>query len=222
MSDEQQPPELFPGAITGMERQQHDAGRISIFLNGAFAFGLAEDVVVSAGLHRGMELEVEAQQALLAEDAFIRARIRALDYIAFKARTEHEVRQKLARSGFPEEIAERAIGRIRELGYLDDEAYARAYVRGRLTGRGHGPVRLRADLLRRGLARELIDRALAEQVEEDDLLEAARRQARQRWQRLASEADPRRRRKKAFDFLLRRGFDFDTARQVVDELETEG
>ncbi|MEO0858799.1 MAG: RecX family transcriptional regulator, partial [Bacteroidota bacterium] len=82
--------------------------------------------------------------------------------------------------------------------------------------------RIRTDLMKRGLDRRVIDAALEEFAEPDDLYEAALRHGQKRWDRLASEPDARKRRKKTYDFLLRRGYGFDTARRVLETLERDG
>lgn len=221
-ADEEEPKrDLRPGTITRLAQQKRDADRVSVFIDDAFAFGLALDLVVRAGLKKGQRLEVSEQQALLDDEERLKARSVALDYIAYQARTEQEVRRKLARKGFAEPVADEAVERMRELGYLDDAAYARAYVRGRLSGRGHGPQRIRTDLRKRGVAPAVIDAALDELVQRDDLLETALHHGRKRWVRLASEEDPYKRRKKLSDFLMRRGYDFDLIRRVVETLEAE-
>jgi regulatory protein len=212
---------LRPGTITRLASQKRDAERVSVFIDGAFAFGLALDLAIKAGLRKGQALTVGEQQALLDDEERLKAKAAALDYIAYKARTEHEVRQKLRKKGFPDPVADEAVARMRELGYLDDAEYARAYTRGRLSGRGHGPHRIRADLRRRGIAPSTIDAALADLVEHDDLRETALRHGRKRWRRLQREEDPYKRRQKLAGFLQRRGYDFDLIREVTDVLEAE-
>ncbi|RMH49227.1 MAG: recombinase RecX [Bacteroidetes bacterium] len=219
------PPARFeptrPATVTRLVAQERHPDRVSVFLDGAFAFGVYRDVVIEFGLHRGQVLSVEAQRRILRADRIRRARSRALHYLAHRARTTEEVRRKLLQSGFEAAVVEAALERLVELGYLDDAAYARAYVRGRFRSRGYGPARLRSELMRRGVPRALVEAAVQELLEEEDPLEAARSQARRRWARLAREADSRRRRKKLSDFLLRRGFTYDTVRRVVDELDAE-
>ena len=209
------------GTVTRVAQQKRDADRVSIYLDGAFAFGLTVDVAMKAGLRKGRHLSVEEQDALVAEDERVRARIAALDYLSYKARTEMEVERKLREKGFGEIAIAEAVTRLGELGYLDDEAYARAYARARLSGRGHGPTRIRADLRKRGVANGLIDRVLEDVVEPDELLEQARRHAQKRWPRLQREEDPYKRRKKLGDYLRRRGFSFDLIRRVIEELDAE-
>ncbi len=220
-SEDEPERDLRPGTVTRLARQKRDAERVSVFIDGAFAFGLALDLVVRAGLRKGQPLTVPEQQALLDDEERLKAKAAALDYIAYQARTETEVRRRLERKGFPPPVADEAVERMRELGYLDDDAYARAYARGRLAGRGHGPQRIRNDLRKRGVAPRTIDAVLEDVVAPDDLRETALRHGRKRWLRLAREEDPRKRRKKLSDFLVRRGYDFDLIREVVETLEAE-
>lgn len=215
-------PALQPGTITRIEQQKRDAERVSVFLDGAFAFGLTLDLAVQRGLRKGQHLSVEEQEDLLAEEERLRARRAALDYIAHQPRTEGEVRRRLRQRGYPEAATEEAVARMRELGYLDDAAYARAYARSRLAGRGHGPQRILSDLLRRGVERATIEAVLEELVEEDDLREAALEHGRKRWARLAGEPDPQKRRRRLAGFLARRGYGYDLIREVTETLEDEG
>ena len=220
-SDERPQRPLAPGAITRLVAQQKNPNRVSVFIDEAFAFGVHVDLVVEFGLHKGKVLEVEAQQQIVSADRVRAAREAALGYLGYAARTEREVRQKLIRSGFEEDVAEDTVARLRELGYLDDAAYARSYVQARFRNRGYGPGRLRGDLLRRGIAAALIDAVLDDLTEQEDMLEAARRHAEKRWPRLAHETDAQKRRKKLSDYLVRRGFSYETARRVIDDLENQ-
>ena len=206
------------GTITSLRVQEKNPNRVSVFLDGAFAFGVYGDLVLEYGLVKGRRLSDDEVAQIQAADAVFVAKATAMHYLAHKARTEAEVRRKLQRSDLPEQAVEQAIQRLHALGYLDDDAYTREYVRSRFRTKGYGPQRLRADLRRRGVAPALIEAALAELLGADDRLTAAREQALQRWPRLAREPDPRKRRKKLSDFLLRRGFTYDTVRQVVDEV----
>ncbi|MDX1421144.1 MAG: RecX family transcriptional regulator [Rubricoccaceae bacterium] len=225
MSEQEPPdesqPDLRDGTITRVAQQKRDPERVSVFIDDAFAFGLTLDLAVQEGLRRGTRLTVEEQTALLAKEQVHRARAAALDYLSYGAKTTAEVRRKLRGKGYDEAAVEDALAAMEGYGYLDDAAYARAFVRGRFAGRGYGPQRLRADLYKRGVDRALIDAALDELADAEDLGEAARRHGRRRWRTLAREEDLRKRKKKTMDFLVRRGFSYDLAREVTDELASD-
>lgn len=208
--------DLADGTVTRVVQQKKDLDRASIFIDGEFAFGLAVDLVIEAGLRKGVHLTAERQRELLLRQEGFAAKASALAGLSNRARTSEEVRRALLQKGFAEATAEDTVADLERIGLVDDDAYARAFVRDRFNGRGYGPARLRQDLIRKGVARSAIDAALADLTETEDLEEEARQQAAKKWRSLASEADCRKRRKKTLDFLVRRGFGFDVARHAVE------
>lgn len=100
----------------------------------------------------------------------------ALKYLTFRDRTCGEVKQHLLGKGFePEEIHE-TIGRLKELGYLDDEDYCARYLEYAM-GKGRGPLRIRRELEEKGVDRETIQIALEEYETEESDLDRAKEQA---------------------------------------------
>src|SRR5690606_856036 len=142
---------LRDGTITRVVTQKRDAERVSVFIDGQFAFGLALDLALEAGLRKGKTLTVAEQEALLAKEQTHRARAAALAYLTAGARAAAEVRRTLREKGCADDAVEDAVAHREGYGSLDDAAYARASVRDRFGGRGHGPQRLRGDLLQRGV-----------------------------------------------------------------------
>ncbi len=205
--------------ITRLEVQKRRTDHASVYVNGAFAFGVHQDLVLQYGLHEGRALSTREQQRIERDDEALRAKAAALGYLAHKPRTEGEVPPRLAQRDYGAAAIDEAVARLRELDYVDDAAYAQDYVRARFASKGYGPVRIRRELAERDVAAHLIDRALEEQMDAEKTLEAARGHARKKWKRLRGEDDPRRRQQKLYDYLWRRGFTTDTIRRVMDELE---
>jgi len=214
-------PELREGTVTAVRAQKNDPERVSVYIDDEFAFGLAAEIAIREGLRKGRSLSVEEQAILLAHEQKARARQAALDFIAHRPRTETEVARRLEQRGFDGHLAADMVAWLRELGYLDDEAYARSFVAERASRKGHGPRRLRADLLRRGVAPDIVERAVETSIDHDELRGTAQRLAAERWERLCDEPDPRKRRKRLADFLARRGFGYELIREVVAALERE-
>lgn len=206
------------GTITKLSVQKHDTDRASVFLDGKFAFGVHQNLVLKYGLQEGRMLTLEEQKEITQEDRLMKARAAAFDYLAHKPRSEGEVRQRLREKDYEEEIVDRVVERLHELGYLDDAEYVREYVRGRFANKGYGPMRIRQELRQRGVDGSLIDAAFEEQFDEEELLEAAREHAHKKWERLDAGEDLRRRKQKLLGYLQRRGFSYDTIYQVIDEV----
>ena len=206
------------GTITRLVVQQHQPTRVSVFLDGVFAFGVSKELVRTSDLWVGRTLSLEEQAHITAADRLLAAQATALQYLAARPRTAHEVRQKLRRSGMTDEEVEQVMARLHMQGVLDDAAYTHAYLTSRLSGRGYGPQRLRRELHQRGISRTLVEEAVQQDLATEDVLAAARAQAAKRWPRLARETDLVKRRQKLFAFLRRRGFPSATVQQVITEL----
>ena len=214
---EQPPPK--PGTITGFKSQARDPKRISVFLDGEFAFGLYVDILSENALEKGQFLDVERQLELIRADNVIRAKFSALNFLAYRARTAKEVHDRLISKGFCPDVAESVVERFTELGYINDSNFARQYANGRVRNKGYGPRRIQQELRRKGVASQHIQEALDQSVLEVDPFDSALKAGEKRWARLSNESNPMKRRKKLQDFLARRGFGFDTIRKVLEELQ---
>jgi regulatory protein len=136
------------------------------------------------------------------------------------------MRARLSAQGYPAALVGPVLERLIELGYLDDERYAAAWIASRDRVRPRGTVALRRELARKGIDRAVIDAALAErgadrgssltgQVAASADLLAARRLLERRRSALEREPDPRKRRQKAYALLARNGFDADVCAEVA-------
>jgi regulatory protein len=154
-------------------------------------------------------------------------------FLAVRPRSVAEVRRRLRHLGFPVRLGDEVVDRLVELGYLDDHAFARAWVESRDRARPRGILALRQELQRKGIGRDVSDEILAERsaaAEEGESpesvggrigpaaeLAAAGQLLVRRDHALRREADPRRRRQKAYALLARHGFTPDVCRRAVAE-----
>src|SRR5262245_30998829 len=150
----------------------------------------------------------------------------ALRFLEARARSESEVRRRLTTAGYRPELVDGAVTRLAELGILDDEAFARAWVESRDRARPRGERALRRELQLKGVEREVLDEVLEERRElggeESDVdLDAARKLLARNARSLDRVADPRVRRQRAYALLARNGFDPDVCREATRELLTE-
>ena len=142
----------------------------------------------------------------------------AARFLEVRARSVAEVRRRLTAAGYRPELVEGAIGRLSELGILDDEGFARAWVESRDRARPRGERAIRDELRLKGVDRAVIDAALEERrdASEGKQERAVAEQLIARHRRsLDRVADPRQRRQRAYALLARNGFDPETCREVA-------
>lgn len=141
----------------------------------------------------------------------------ALDILARRRYTRHELLARLVRRGVPAAEAEAAVARLQELGYIDDWQYGADLAAVRLGKNPVGPRRLADELRRKGLdpdvTRQVLDHALACQDEQALAMQAAQA----RWPRL-SHLPPDESRRKLAGYLQRRGFSWQAVSSVLQRL----
>lgn len=145
----------------------------------------------------------------------------ALRFLEARQRSTVEVRTRLNRAGYRPDLVEGCIGRLTELGMLDDEAFAKAWVESRDRAHPRSERALQRELRMKGIDREVIAETLEErEVERPDAnADAARRLLERHASALARVADPRARRQRAYALLARNGFGSDVAVEVINRFE---
>jgi regulatory protein len=98
----------------------------------------------------------------------------ALDLLARREHSRHELTRKLGARGFPEDVLVRALDDLERSGALAEARFTESFVRSRVA-KGQGPARIRAELAQRGVASEDVDGALREaQVDWREAIRAVR------------------------------------------------
>lgn len=206
------------GTVTALEVQKRNKKRVSVFLDGEYAFSLSLDD--AARLRKGQVLTEAEITALRDHDAVARASDAAARFLGLRPRSVHEVRQNLASKDLPPGVIDQAVEHLTQLGYLDDRSFAAFWVADRAQFKPLSPRALRYELRRKGIADAIIDEVLADLDAEDAAYRAASSQLR----RLRG-LDRRTFREKIGVFLARRGFSYamsrETIRRLIETLEEE-
>lgn len=145
-----------------------------------------------------------------------KAREAAYRLLTYKPRSRSELTARLEQKGFSEGIIEEVINRLEEQKYINDEEYGFYQARTLIQRRLLGKEALRAELTRKGLERELIERIIEESYTEDDEDAIAGRALEKKLRSLRDKSLEVARRR-ASDYLKRKGFSFGIIRRVLKE-----
>ncbi|MFN8378423.1 MAG: RecX family transcriptional regulator [Anaerolineae bacterium] len=205
--------------ITGLETQKRNARRVNVHVDGTYSFSLSLDE--AAKLHKGQALSDADIAELQGDDEVERAVDRALRFLSVRPRSEHEVRQSLRLKEVPPPVIDRALERLRALGYVDDRAFAEFWASDRRQFKPLSARALRYELRQKGVSAEIIDEVLREQDDSEEAYRAAKSQVRR-----VKTADRRELHQKLMMFLARRGFpprvSRDAVARLLEELDEEG
>ncbi len=199
-------------------KQQKQSGRINVFVDGEFAFGLAAQVVLSEGLRVGVEVSRERQAVLQRQDQGWKAREAALSLLSFRARSGAELRRRLRDKGYDDEIAAECVEALEASGLVDDAEFAALHARDRVRLRPRGKRQIVRELRSKGVdaatADAVVDTVFEDQNTSDVTLA---RKAAEKWRQRPG-AEPARERRRLYGYLARRGFGAEAIRTVLAEL----
>lgn len=138
-------------------------------LEKAVLLELHEDLLVQHGLRKGLPIPdqklKELEQATLTHGVYSTA----LNYISYRMRSVKEVKTYLLEKGYSRSAVLESIQKLQEEHYLDDQAYALAYVRSRKSLTLKGPAVIRQELIQKGISEEIIGQALNQYGEEEQV-----------------------------------------------------
>lgn len=196
-------------------------GRYALFLDGEFAFSLHPETYLSRSeLKKDAEVSEEMLASIRQQDEFRSAKEKALDCLDRSEYTSFLLRQKLLKFYSPE-ACDAAVQRMVELGLINDLDYGRRFAADCIRLRQYPLRRVRQELQKRGIAKELQEEILAEYEaysQTDTILVLLRK-------KYADKLGDYKARQKAAAALARRGFPMDEIRdamkQLLGEQETE-
>lgn len=192
--------------ITAIRQTSH--GRMTIVLDDGSEIKSTLGVVTDLRLYSGRELDEQDIEQL--KQASVRALTleKALEMLSRRALSRAELVKKLADKGVDEDTAEYCGTWLVEHSLIDEESYAAAVAR-HYAGKGYGAGRVRAELSRRGIARDLWDGALDAMPQNDDKIDKFISS------RLHNPED-RDEVRKLSQALFRRGFSWDEIREALE------
>jgi len=155
--------------ITKIEVQKNDDTRANIYVDDKFYAGVSIELIVKNQLKKGLEIENQLLDDIIIEDEKSSALSKALKYSSSNLKTKKQIRDYLKKKEYNSQTIEYVIEKMSEYNYLDDEAYAKAYL---LTySKKYGKLRLINDLKNRGISETIIDNLFADDFEINNSIE---------------------------------------------------
>ncbi|MCD6384636.1 regulatory protein RecX [Candidatus Sumerlaeota bacterium] len=180
--------------------------KFAIEMDDGSSIVLTGETILRNNIRRQQELSDADVQRLIAEDEYIRARMIASGYLALRRVSEKQLRDYLLKKGFTRQSIQRVISEMKEKGQVDDEKFAQLFVKDRMKLKPMGPLRLVAELKKRGIKDEIIDSVTMPFFKIDAQKELATRLAKKKINSL-EKYDSLKRKQRLYSFLKQQGFE---------------
>ena len=196
--------------ITKVEPQKKNPERCNLYLDGEFVCAMSMLVVVQNQLLPGKEITQEKLLDMVFESEKENAFNYAVDYICKYVPSQKQMTHKLYDKKYTKRVVDYVIEKCKSYGYIDDEKYAQSYVF--QNRKLKGKLKLKQELMLKGISAEIIDNVLQDYDEEDGCLILARKKA------LNKDLDDPKVYAQLVRFLQYRGYDWEQIKAAIDKV----
>lgn len=196
--------------------EEIEKSKKKVYIDNEYVFQLYQKDLEYYGLKEGSVITQADYERILEDRVYRRAKQKALAILKFMDRTEQELRTKLADAGYLEDAVEQAMAYLYEYNYINDERYASSYIRARMYTKSK--MLIKNELIYKGISKEIVDRIIKLEYENDDMEEDAELTAiRKAVAKKTSTPDSLtpKDKQKLMAALYRKGFDVEKIRHVL-------
>jgi regulatory protein len=208
--------------VVNLKRKKRTKEWYLIYLNDGREILSYIDFIVKFKVKVGKQLTEEQIKEMKSESEVILAKEIAYRFISYKPRTLKEVSDKLKAKGFQSDLVSKVVEELKNYGFINDLEYARNFVLNRSRSKTLGELALRRELLSKGISSEIVDEVLSERENLIDEFEIALDLAQGKLKQIKSLKKRKKGRdeykRRIYEFLLRRGFKFETINRVMREI----
>jgi regulatory protein len=208
--------------VVDLKRKKRTKEGYLIYLNDGREILSYIDFIVKFKVKVGKQLTEEQIKEMKSESEVILAKEIAYRFISYKPRTLKEVSDKLKAKGFQSDLVSKVVEELKNYGFINDLEYARNFVLNRSRSKTLGELALRRELLSKGISSEIVDEVLSERENLIDEFEIALDLAQGKLKQVKSLKKRKKGRdeykRRIYEFLLRRGFKFETINRVMREI----
>lgn len=148
------------GVITKITKQVKNDERYNLFIDGKYAFSVDEVVLAKFGLRKGLEVDELEISEVQYDDDVKKALNKAIHFLSYRMRTEKEIRDHLKDSELDGAIIGEVIHKLKDMKYIDDLEFAKAFTGTQINTSDKGPGWIRGELYRKGVDDPYIEEAL--------------------------------------------------------------
>ncbi|QUH22160.1 RecX family transcriptional regulator [Alkaliphilus sp. B6464] len=204
--------------ITKIEQQKRNKHRFSIYIDGVFAFGIHEDVMVKFRLEKGNEIDKHFIENVVKEEEQNKANNYALNLLSYRARSEKEIKNKMFQKGYEDSIIDQSIEFLYRYKYLDDKEFALSFAKDKINLKSAGEKLIRQELFYKGISSDIINDVINVLMDEDKQYTAALELAKKKLNSTYKHDDKQAKQRKLCSFLQRKGYSYSIVSRVLKEV----
>ena len=196
-----------------------DSRNVVVYFDNNETLILLLDVFVKSGLKKNEDISNDRFSLLIKENRLFHIKQRGLRYLGRRLHSTSELRTKLKQKGYEMELVDNVLNELSNAGYLNDLDFAKEFTKEKFRSKLWGKNKIKSELIKKGIAAEIITQVLSQSINEDDEYEKAMVIAQKKIKSLIPKLDDSiLLKRKVISFLNARGYSYEIAGKVYEEI----
>ena len=210
--------EDLPATVTSVKAQKKRSDRYSLFCGDRFLVGVSASTLIRFNLEKGVEITPALYEQIATEENKGALNDYLLRLLARRDHSRNELKTKALQKGYNLELIQQAIEVLDEKKYINDQEFARKFTSDKITIQQWGPLKIKAELHKRGIAEKTADFILQDTANDLELIQICVDLAIKRKRHFARESDDFKRKQKVAAYLQQKGFPFEIINRALPEI----
>lgn len=202
--------------ITKIEKQKKNSKRWNLYVDGEFACGMSEDTFLKFGLRTNDEISEDEIHEIKNFDEYQFAKKSALDFLSYRIRSAAEIRDKLKGKKISADTIKKTLAHLDKMGLINDEEFARQLVLSKTGRKPSGKSVIKQKLFQKGITKETAEKVIEDLYtpeKENELIADVYKT----YNKKVRGMDKYQKRRKIFEYLMRKGFSIDSINDFLNE-----
>lgn len=196
--------------VTKIEIQKKNKQRVNLYLDGEFYCGLSLETIMKNRIKEGNVLEKETIEFLVNQTEKEIALSKAVSYISKCQKTKKEIFNYLLKKGFDELICNEVIEKMEEYNFVNDELYAKNYIK--FKNKNSGKRKIELELKQKGIKEEIVKQSTNDFVNDrEHIYSVAEKYMKNKERDLKNK-------QRVFRYLSSRGYQTEDIKWAIDKI----
>jgi regulatory protein len=200
--------------ITKIEECKRNKDRVNIFMDEEFYMSASKYCCIKYDLKEGLQIDTSYIDRVISEDNYGKGKNYALKVIERGMKSKKEIHDKLKLKEYSDADIDRVMSFLSEYGYADDDMYAKCYIESCKNSKSKQFIK--HSLINKGIDLDIIEKYLMS-IEDEEERNKAKILSLKKLNTLKGK-DKKEIRKKIGDMLIRRGYEYNLIKEVVNDI----
>lgn len=208
---------LLPASISEIHVQKKNSSRFSLFVEDQFLIGVSESTLTKMNLKKGVVITPSLYQQIETAEEEWATREYFFRILARRDHSRKELKDKAFRKGYTGSYIEEILDEFEQKEFINDRKFALKYTSDKFEFNDWGPYKIRTQLFKKGINKAIVEECIQQSFGHEAIKESMITLIQKKKKRYRREPEVKRR-KKVFDFLMRKGYDSENILKHLDEL----